>query len=112
MLNPAINFNFDKHLHSDSFAFTVTVADGDTTFSLPLFSDGSYNFIINWGDNSQNTITAYNQAEVTHTYSTAGTYRIQMVGTCTKFAFNGGTDCTKVRKVLNVADLGFTTLNF
>ena len=38
-----------------------------TQVKLPLVSAGTYNFTVSWGDGSQSTITAWNQAEVTHT---------------------------------------------
>ena len=39
-----------------------------TQVKLPLISTGSYNFVVEWGDSTTSTITAYNQAAVTHTY--------------------------------------------
>ena len=107
-----INYNFDKNLHGDSFAFTIETTTENETFTLPLVSGGTFDFLCNWGDGVSNLISAYNDANITHTYSTAGTYTIQMIGTCTKFAFNNGGDKAKVRKLLNVADLGFVQLDF
>jgi len=43
---------------------------------LPLTSAGTYNFDVDWGDGNTDTITSWNQAEVTHTYAVAGTYTI------------------------------------
>src|SRR5574343_423072 len=110
-INNAFTYNKQNFLF-DTFAFTVQTTAPNETFALPLFSDGTYNFVCHWGDNSEDTITAYNQAEVTHTYVTPGTYTIQISGICTKFAFDNGGDCAKVRKILNVTDCGFTKLNF
>ena len=53
-----------------------------TQVKLPLISTGSYNFTVDWGDSTTSTITAYNQAAVTHTYSVAGTYQIKINGVC------------------------------
>ncbi len=47
---------------------------------LPLVLNGKYNFIVDWGDGSTNTITTYNQAETTHTYASIGTYTITITG--------------------------------
>jgi len=55
---------------------------------LPLDSNGTYNFRVNWGDGTEDFITSYNQAETTHTYSTVGTYNIQLAGTVDGFGFD------------------------
>lgn len=70
---------------------------------LPLFSGGVYNFIVDWGDGNTDTITAWNQAEVTHTYTTAGTYTITIDGVCKGFRFN---DTGDKLKILSVASWG------
>jgi surface protein len=61
-------------------ANTSTGSSSNVRVKLPLVSIGTYNFNVNWGDGSSNTITAWNQAEVTHTYSVAGTYTITITG--------------------------------
>ena len=45
----------------------------DDQITLPLVSSGTYDFTVDWGDGTQDTITSHDQAEVTHTYSAAGT---------------------------------------
>ena len=56
--------------------------------TLPLLSDGVYNFTVDWGDGTTiDTITAYNQPEVTHNYAVAGTYTV----TITITTLNNGT---------------------
>ena len=47
-------------------------ASNSDQISLPLITDGNYNFTVDWGDGNQDTITSYNQNEVTHTYSNSG----------------------------------------
>lgn len=79
-----------------------------TQFKLPLPSSGTYNFSVDWGDGTNNTITAYNQAQTTHTYSTAGTYTIKILGVCIGWAFGGGGDCLKL---LDVSQYGCLTIN-
>ena len=59
--------------------------DGDgTTFGLPLVINGNYNFTVNWGDGSSNTITSWNDPNKTHTYNlgpTPGTVDVCISGT-------------------------------
>ena len=59
-----------------------------TQVKLPLESTGTYNFIVDWGDNTTpDNITTWNAAAVTHTYSTAGTYTITIKGILIGFSF-------------------------
>ena len=43
---------------------------------LPLSAGGTYDFVVSWGDGHEDTITEYNQEEVTHTYKIAGEYEV------------------------------------
>src|SRR6056297_2297431 len=84
---------------SDISAFTFTIdttkGDGDNTFQLPLRSGYIYDFEVDWGDGSLDTITSYNQAETDHTYSIVGVYQIKIKGTCQAWYFNNGGDKDK-----------------
>jgi hypothetical protein len=63
---------------------TSTGSSTATQIKLPLVATGTYNFVVDWGDGtSPETITAWNQAETTHTYATAATYIIRITGTIT-----------------------------
>ena len=70
-----------------------------TQVKLPLISTGSYNFVVEWGDGTQSTITAWNQAQVTKTYSVAGTYQITIKGKCIGWVFNNTGDRLKILSV-------------
>lgn len=72
--------------------------------ALPLFSGGVYNFVVDWGDGNTDTITTWNQAEVTHTYTTAGTYTITIDGVCKGFRFNNTGDKLKILSVASWGD--------
>tara|TARA_R110002012_G_scaffold322031_1_gene553982 strand:+ start:382 stop:3792 length:3411 start_codon:yes stop_codon:yes gene_type:complete len=89
-----------------SFQFTVktdnTGTSNDDQFTLPLVS--SFNGItseVDWGDSSSNTITAYDQSEVTHTYASAGTYTITITNALRGFQFNNGGDKAKILDIQN-----------
>ena len=69
--------------------------------SLPLESVGTYDFTVDWGDGTSDTITVWNQAETTHTYSVAGTYTINITGQCEGWGFNNGGDKSKLLEVKN-----------
>lgn len=59
---------------------TSTGSSNNNQVKLPLMATGIYNFTVDWGDGSSNTITTWNQAETTHTYATIGTYTITIRG--------------------------------
>ena len=75
----------------------------DDQITLPLISSGTYDFTVDWGDGSQDTITAHDDAAVTHTYATAGTYTVEINGTISGWQFNDGGDR---RKILDVSQWG------
>lgn len=75
---------------------TSTGSSTTTQVKLPLISAGTYDFIVDWGDGSSNTITVWNQAQTTHTYASAGTYTIKIKGTCIGWQFNNSGDRLKI----------------
>ena len=75
-----------------------TSAVGET-ITLPLTNSGEYDFVVDWGDSTSDTITTWNQAERTHTYATAGTKTISILGIMTEFRFEGLGDKDKFRDV-------------
>jgi len=92
------------------FRFTVDTRDsGGTTLSNQFAlgstkSNGTYNFVVDWGDGTTDTITAYNQAENLHTYATAGIYTIECTGVIIKWGWRSGPyagDRLKLREILN-----------
>jgi len=89
------------------FIFDVDTAEAgvstSTQFKLPLSSRSelSTNAVVDWGDGSTDTITSYNQAETTHTYSTSGTYTITITGTLESWYVGNGGDKLKIKEVKN-----------
>ena len=84
---------------------------------LPLSSSGTYNFVVSWGDGSEDRIRAHDQAEVTHTYATRGEYEVTITGICEGFGFGydpnlypytGVGDCAKL---LDVSQWGSVKLH-
>jgi len=100
-----INGQNNYFVDPNYFEFTVKTDNSgvstSTQFKLPLVSTGAVNFLVNWGDNSTDTITTFNQAQTTHTYSTAGTYTIKIAGILKGWQFNNGGDRLKFLEVKN-----------
>ncbi len=80
-------------------------ASNSTTIVLPLESTGTYNFVVEWGDGNSDTITAYNQTNVTHGYASAGVYDINISGTIIGFRFNFAGDAEKLIDISNWGSL-------
>jgi surface protein len=81
---------------------TANTSSGSSTSTqakLPLISTGTYNFRVDWGDGSSSTITAYNQAEVTHTYASSGTYTLRIIGLIIGWRFNTVGDKLKLTEI-------------
>ena len=81
------------------------------TVILPLTSDGSYNFDVDWGDGNRDNITGYNQSEVTHQYSNTGIYEIRIKGDITGWQFYDTGDDDKILDISEWGPLRFTTGN-
>jgi len=92
-----------------SFVTTWETTTPSETITLPLVSGGTYNFTVKWGDGTIDTITAYNQAEVTHTYATAGTYTVTIAGTIEGWQFNNAGDKDKIQTIESYGSLVLTT---
>ena len=69
---------------------TTQAGSANDTVVLPLVSDGGYDFFVDWGDGNRDNITAYNQSEVTHQYSSTGIYEIKIHGGITGWFFING----------------------
>ena len=99
----------------NQFVFTIDTENTssgsslNTQFMMPLVSGGSYNATVNWGDGSSDTITSYNQQEVTHTYSSAGQYEVSIEGTLQGWKFNNAGDRLKMLDVKQWGVLDLST---
>ena len=100
---------------ANQFVFTIDTENTssgsslNTQFMMPLVSGGSYNATVNWGDGSSDTITSYNQQEVTHTYSSAGQYEVSIEGTLQGWQFNNAGDKLKMLDVKQWGVLDLST---
>lgn len=107
MFNPILHYEFGKQ--RTAFVSTwktdnlSTGSSTNTQVKLPLNINGIYNFRVDWGDGNSDTITVWNQAQTTHTYSATGTYTIRITGTCKGWSFNNTGDRLKI---LNVSQWG------
>ena len=96
---------------SSGFKFLVDTrlaGSASDTFVLPLVSSGTYDFEVDWGDSTTDTITYWNATERTHTYSSSGMYTIECTGTLVGFMFALTGDRLKMKEIY---DWGGSNLN-
>ena len=72
------------------------------SITLPLY--GKVDVVINWGDSSPLQIV-YSSGDITHTYSSAGEYIVQIDKTLTKFG-KGITATANIDKLIDVINFG------
>ena len=89
------------------FIFRIITND-DKQFTLPLTDNGTVNIVVDWGDGNKDTITAFDQAEKTHTYANFLEYEIKITGTLQGFSFNNTGDH---RNTQNIKNWGILEIN-
>lgn len=98
--------------YGDDFVFTIDTSLGDgSSFTLPLWSGFNYDMEVFWDDGSKSTITAYNDADITHSYAEHGIYQIRVRGTCEAWYFNNTGDKLKIISVDNWGKTDFKALS-
>ena len=78
---------------------TSAGSSGASQVRLPLISGGTYNFTVDWGDGQTDTITSYNQAQVTHTYGTSGDKTVTITGLVRGWRFANSGDRLKLTNI-------------
>ena len=93
-------------ISQEGFAFVShwKIEDSDKTLTLPLKSNGEYDFTIDWGDNSaERSVTRFDSDYASKQYSSSGTYRVVITGKINGFGFNNGED---KEKLINITSWG------
>jgi surface protein len=93
------------------FVWTVATTGSSETFTIPCQNVGTFDATIDWGDGSTSAITAYNDADLAHTYATAGDHQIRISGTFPSIYFNNGGDTLKVKSVENLGVVSWALLD-
>lgn len=106
-----VKFPIKPFISTWNTAITYTGSTANNQIRLPLISTGTYKFTVNWGDNTSDNITSWNQAQTTHTYATPGTYTVTITGFIKGWDFSGfATVVANVvgdrRKLLSITQFG------
>ena len=96
--------NYYTNSSSNSTAFisvwdTTKLSSGSSSNNkvrLPLQQGGTYNFTVDWGDKSNDTITTWDQPGVVHNYIFIGNYTVKINGTLIGWRFNAHGDRLKI----------------
>ena len=88
---------------------TVDDAAGKT-ITLPLRTGFAYDFVVDWGDGTTATVTAFDDADISHEYASTGTKTVSMTGTLEAWYFNDGGDKLKFKTVESWGTVRFTVL--
>ena len=112
-----VYLNSPKSVLETGFVFTVktdnTGTSNDDQFTLPLHTTFDYGSgttaEVDWGDGNSDTITAYDQSEITHTYASAGTYTIKITNEIRGWRFDNSGDALKFLNISNWGVFEHTT---
>lgn len=77
----------------------MTTTAPNETITIPCNNVGTFNAVIDWGDGSSSTITAYNDAGLAHVYASSGDKQIKITGDFPNIYFNNGGDRIKLKAV-------------
>ena len=81
------------------------------TITIPCQNVGTFNAVIDWGDGTLSVVLSYNDANLAHEYATAGDHTIKITGLFPNIKFYNGGDKLKIKKVLNLGDVGWSILD-
>ncbi|MBN2802929.1 MAG: BspA family leucine-rich repeat surface protein [Deltaproteobacteria bacterium] len=79
----------------------------DNQITLPLASNGNYDFTVDWGDNTEDLIYVGMDLAKTHIYAKPGTYTVSITGSLSGWSFNNSGDKEKIIEIKNWGPLSF-----
>jgi len=94
-----------------SFIFKITTTTSPQTFVIPCGNVGTFNATVDYGDGTgSQTVTAYNDSNLTHSFATAGQHTITINGTFPNIRFyNNAASAALVDEVGDLGDVGWDT---
>ncbi|WP_421764969.1 BspA family leucine-rich repeat surface protein [Ekhidna sp.] len=92
---------------TSSFITTWQTTATNESITIPTFSGETYDYIVDWGDGTFESITT--DASPSHTYTTAGTHTISISGTFPRIHFNNTGDFDKIQTIEQWGDIAWTS---
>lgn len=99
----------DLSANPTSFVTEWNIENDNDSITLPLVSGLVYGFTVDWGDDTESKINAFDQAEATHQYATAGTYQVSIAGVFQGLDFTGSSSASNITHVLRLGNVKWTT---
>jgi hypothetical protein len=96
------------------FIITVSVTAGQS-FTLPLVTFGGVqpNILVDWGDSTESEVTSTTDTDRIHTYASAGTYDISILGNMPGFKVNNNSSIRSlITAIVDFGRVGLKTLDF
>ena len=95
-----------------SFIFKITTTTSPQTFVIPCVNEGTFNATVDYGDGTgSQTVTAYDDSNLTHTFATAGQHTITIDGTFPNVRFyDNASSRALVDEVVDLGDVGWVKL--
>ncbi|RLA59532.1 MAG: hypothetical protein DRQ78_10525, partial [Epsilonproteobacteria bacterium] len=97
---------YNEGYSKNSFVTTWRTSAVNETITLPLVSTFAYDFDVDWGDGTSDTINSYNRAEITHKYDDAGDYNVVIVGVMETWRLINNTQIIDIKQW---GDIGLTS---
>ena len=96
-----------------SFIFKITTTTSPQTFVIPCVDEGTFNATVDYGDGTgSQTVTAYNDSNLTHSFATAGQHTITIDGTFPNIRFyDDAASRVLVNEVVDLGDVGWVGFN-
>ncbi len=91
---------------------TTLAGSASTDFEIPLDSSLIYDFDVDWGDSSSETVAGTGLTIASHTYSVSGIYDISITRNFSGIFFNNAGDILKLLDVLSWGNVPWQTFDF
>ena len=93
---------------ANGFVTTWLTTAASETITVPTFAGETYNYTIDWGDGTVETITT--DASPTHTYAAVGTQTITITGQFPRIYFNNSGDKDKIQTIDQWGGISWTSM--
>ncbi|TAE10754.1 MAG: BspA family leucine-rich repeat surface protein, partial [Bacteroidetes bacterium] len=96
-----------------SFVTTWQTTAASESITIPIFNGPTYTCAVDWGDGTLNTYNSVNP-NITHVYTTAGTYTVSISGTFPRILFNNGNegqDKTKIKTIEQWGNIAWASMD-
>ncbi len=94
---------------SDYFITTWETTAGDTVITIPTFPNATYNYDIDWNNDSVIDETGIT-GNATHNYGSAGIHTVRIVGIFPRIFINEGTEKDKIRSIEQWGTTAWTSM--